>query len=121
MKILLITDIHYGEDTNTPHIGGEKYINSFGSQFEKFLLGIKKLVAEHDLVINLGDLIRNLNNEQDFTRYKKAMKLLDMGKPVGHVMGNHDFSFIPRSRLAEFIGRDKSYYSFDLVDIIMLY
>jgi len=36
MEILIITDIHYGEDTNNLKAGGKDYINSFGSSFENY-------------------------------------------------------------------------------------
>ncbi len=113
MKILIITDIHYGEDTNYPQYMGEDYVNSFGSQFEKFLPNLKNLIAEHDLVINLGDLIHEVDMESDLKQYKKAMELLEMGKPVKHVLGNHDFRCLSKEQLSELIGTKKPYYSFD--------
>jgi 3',5'-cyclic AMP phosphodiesterase CpdA len=114
MKILLITDIHYGEDTNYPKHGGDEYINSFGSLFEKFLPQIRPLISEHDLVVNLGDLIHESTAELDVAQYKKAMALFGTEKPVKHVAGNHDLNTLSRDQLAEILGVPKLYYSFDL-------
>ena len=114
MKILIITDIHYGEDTNYPGQNGENYINSFGSQFENFLPKIHSLINEHDLVINLGDLIHDTTAESDVIEYKKAMELFGHEKPIKHVFGNHDLNNLSRDQLAEITGEEKSYYSFDL-------
>ncbi len=113
MKILLITDIHYGENTNYPKIGGEEYINSFGSVFESFLPHLKEAIASHDLVINLGDLIHETTTEEDISAYKKALALLGNEVPVKNVIGNHDLNTLARGQLSEMIGEKKIYYSFD--------
>jgi len=114
MKILIITDIHYGEDTNYPNYGGEDYINSFGSQFEKYLPKIHVLIKEYDLVIDLGDLISEKGVEEDLVQYKKATALFGNEKPVKHVLGNHELRTLTREQIAEMIGEKKPYYSFDL-------
>lgn len=114
MKILIITDIHYGEDTNYPQLINKDYISSFGSQFERYLPKIKALAKEHDLTINLGDLIRETNTESDLIQYKKAVELFGKEKPVKHVIGNHELRTLSRNQLAEVIGENKTYYSFDL-------
>ena len=114
MKILIITDIHYGEDTNYPQLVDKDYVNSFGSQFEKYLPKIKILIKEHDLTINLGDLIKETNAELDLVQYKKAVGFLGEEKLVKHVIGNHDLWNLSRYQLAKIIGENKTYYSFDL-------
>jgi len=110
MKILFISDIHYGKDTN---YSGEDYINSFGSQFENFSEKIRSLILEHDLTINLGDLIYNINQENDLILFKKAISLLGKNKPIKHVLGNHDFRNLNKAQLIKIIGEIKTYYSFD--------
>lgn len=114
MKILIITDIHYGTDTNYPEYGGENYTNSYGSQFERYLPKIKKLILEHDLIINLGDLIAETNTESDLVQYKKAIELFGKEKPIKHVIGNHELRTLSRNQITEIIGENKPYYSFDL-------
>lgn len=114
MKILIITDIHYGKDTNYPELLGKDYISSFGSQFEKYLPKIRTLVNEHDLTINLGDLISETNAESDLIQYKKAVEFFGKEKPVKHVIGNHDLRTLSRNQITEIIKEKKPYYSFDL-------
>ncbi len=115
MKIFLIADIHHGENTNykTPKYKGEDYINSFGEEFEKYLPEIHGAIKEHDLVVNLGDLIREESEQRDPEKFKTGMKLLDVGVPVYHVIGNHDLRFMTREVVADLIGKEKVYYSFD--------
>lgn len=114
MKILIISDIHYGENTDYPDCGGENYVNQFGSQFENFLPKIHSLISNHDLVINLGDLIHETDTESDLIQYKKTMELFGKEKPVKHVFGNHDVRTLSREQLSEIIGEERPYYSFDL-------
>jgi len=114
IKILIIADIHYGEDSNYPKHKGGGYVNSFGSQFEKFLPKIHSLIKESDLIINLGDLISEVDASFDLENYKKALKLLEVGKPVKHILGNHDVRHLTREKLVEVIGEKNPYYSFDL-------
>lgn len=114
MKILIITDIHYGEDTNHLKCGGENYINSFGSQFDSFLSRINDSIKKYDLVINLGDLIHEVTTESDLVNYKNATMLFGKKRPVKHVVGNHELTTLSRDQLAEIIGEKNIYYSFDL-------
>ncbi|HPT30068.1 MAG TPA: metallophosphoesterase [bacterium] len=114
MKILIISDIHYGEDTNYPAHGGEDYINHFGSQFENYIPKFKTLAQEYDLIINLGDLIAEVNADNDAELYKKALGLLNVGVPVKCVLGNHELRNLSRSQLAQIIGENSPYYSFDI-------
>ncbi len=114
MKILIITDIHYGEDTNYPHHGGSEYVNCFGSEFESYVPKLQNMIREHDLVINLGDLIHETNTPEDAVEYKKAIGFLQAGKPLKSVAGNHDRNTFSQQEFAELIGEKKLYYSFDL-------
>jgi len=114
MKILIITDIHYGENTNYPKLIDKDYVNSFGSQFEKYLPKIKALIKEHDLTINLGDLIKETNTESNLIQYKKAIEFFGKEKPIKHVIGNHELRTLSRNQITEIIGENKPYYSFDL-------
>lgn len=113
MKIFLITDVHYGENTNYSNIGGEHYVNSFGAQAEKLLKSLQSEMAETDLIINLGDLIHTKNHDEDVLNYKKALALFACGKPVRHIRGNHDMINIDVEEWENMTG-EKSYYSFDM-------
>ena len=114
MKILLITDIHYGANTNYPHFKGEDYINVYGEEFENLIQRLHSKMKKCDLVINLGDFIHDENAEKDIDAYKKAMKLITNGTPVKHVLGNHDIRNITRENWCQLVGEQKSYYSFNM-------
>ena len=104
MKILIITDIQYGEDTDYSKHLDKEYISSFGSQFEKYLPKILSIVKNHDLVINLGDLINETDTASDLIQYKKAIELFGKEKPIKHVLGNHELRTLSRNQIVEIIG-----------------
>lgn len=114
MKIFLITDIHYGVNTNYPNVGGVNYINSFGEQLKNFSPRLLLEMEQCDLVINLGDLIHDENSEKDIEIYKSALALLKTKVPMKHVSGNHDVFNLSRETWAELVGEKMSYYSFDV-------
>ena len=107
MKIFLITDIHYGEDTNYPNIGGENYVNSFGAQAETLLMPLRTEMEKADLIIDLGDLIHTEGHDEDVLNYKKALIILTCGKPVKHVRGNHDMINISAEEWESMVGENK--------------
>ncbi len=114
MKIFLITDIHYGENTNYPNHGGADYINQFGEQFKDFFPHLHSEMEHCDLVVNLGDFIHDENTAKDIETYKSALSFFTIKTPVKHVLGNHDVRNISREKWSELIAEEKSYYSFDL-------
>lgn len=114
MKIFLITDIHYGGMVNYPHAGGEDYVNSFGEQFKNFFPYLHSEMKQCDLVVNLGDFIKDVSPEKDIETYKEALSFFLSEIPTKHVLGNHDVKNISRKKWAEIVGEEKSYYSFDL-------
>lgn len=113
MKIFLITDIHHGENSNYPNLGGLEYVNVFGEQFEKLIPTLKGEMNECDLVINLGDFIHDESTEKDIETYKEALSLLSSNTLTKHVLGNHDERNLSRETCTSLIGEEKSYYSFD--------
>lgn len=114
MKIFLITDIHYGENTNYPHHGGADYVNQFGEQFKDFFPRLHEEMEQCNLVMNLGDFIHDENTEKDIETYKSALSFFAIKTPVKHVLGNHDVRNISREKWSELVGEKQSYYSFDL-------
>ena len=114
MKIFLITDIHFGENTNYPNVGGADYVNQFGEQFKHFFPHLRDEMEQCDLVINIGDFIHDENPEKDIETYQSALEFFKLKIPVKHVLGNHDARNISREKWAELVGVPNSYYSFDL-------
>lgn len=125
MKILFITDCHFGQDSNFDHHAGPDYVNVFGSQFEKLFSRLKKRLKknDYDLIVNLGDSIAddsylNGKNQQSYQldkdNFTKFISLWqDVKQPVIHALGNHDGAMIPREVFEEILGR-KTYFSQDL-------
>lgn len=116
MKILLITDVHHGDNTNYKHLKGEEYINLFGEEFRE---ASKKLITEMDqcdLVINLGDLIHDEDGqkEKDLQTYKEAVSFFATSAKVEHILGNHDVRNLTLEDLSSVIGRNTEYCSFDI-------
>lgn len=114
MKILLVTDIHFGTDSNYPKLLGEDYINVFGSQFEELFTKVRSDAESCDLVVNLGDFIHEENEEKDKETYVRGLEILKTSTPTKHIAGNHDLRYLPRETLRIIIGEKKLYYSFDL-------
>ena len=114
MKIFLITDIHYGENTNYPRLVGADYVNLFGEQFKNFFPHLLSEMRQCDLVVNIGDFIHDENAEKDVETYKGALAYFSTTTPTKHVLGNHDARNLSREKWAELVGVEKSYYSFDL-------
>jgi len=125
MKLLLITDCHYGEDSNFAWHGGEHYINVFGSQFEYCFAQLKQIIAsrQYDLVANLGDCIADhsylhgLTDESASIDRKHFQQFLacwqGIATPVFHLLGNHDGELISRADFKAMLGRE-TYFSCDL-------
>ncbi len=114
MKILFVSDIHSGEDTNYPKFGGEDFVNSYGSLFPRFVPDLQRRIREHDLVVNLGDLIHQVDEKTDEKVYKGAVDFLNQEKKLKSVIGNHDAVYLSREQLAILIGEKNTYYAFDL-------
>ena len=114
MKIFLITDIHYGENTNYPKHGGLEYINQFGELFKNFFPHLREEMEACDLVMNLGDFIHDESTEKDIETFKSALSFFLLKTPVRHVFGNHDAKNISREQWSQLVGEENSYYSFDL-------
>ncbi len=117
MRILFLTDIHYGENTRYPKYEGDPTVSNFGEEFPKYLHDLKEIVQDCDLVVNLGDLIEETETAQeDIALYAAATELLNLGKPAKHVIGNHEVVNLKRPAVASVIGEKEIYYSFDMGD-----
>ena len=112
MKILVFTDVHFGEDINYDIIGGKEYVNVFGSQSPPILRKLKLEFKKYDLVVNLGDSIFNKDKKTDIKRYKKFLSFFrDVKTPMFHCFGNHDLKYLTRKQLNNLVGEKQSYYS----------
>ncbi len=112
MKILLLTDIHYGEDTHYPTYKNGESAQNFGKNFAQYKDSLQKIAQECNLVVNLGDLMQQTKSfAMDEARYQEAVAALDFGVPILHVVGNHDLVNLDRKTVAKIIREPGIYYS----------
>lgn len=115
MKILLLTDIHYGENTHYPTYKNGESAQNFGKSFVQYRDSLQKIAQECDLVVNLGDLMQQTKSfDEDKSRYHEAVTALDFGVPTLHVVGNHDLVNLDRKTVSEIIQESGIYYSKDV-------
>lgn len=103
---LLISDTHFGK-------------NKAGTYFKttEFVTYINNIINDIDIVINLGDVSDNSEQEQ-FDSYKKWTGIVFKGKPIINVIGNHDNRNGGVERFLKTVSKtDSTYYCFTLSDI----
>jgi len=115
MKILLISDVHYGFDMNSPKYGGINHVNTFGSQFEQLFQKLKNNLNNCDLIVNLGDAIAYENPDNNLLRFEKFLHLFNqLNKNALHIVGNHDACWLGWKERAKLTKQINDYFSFDL-------
>lgn len=119
MRIALISDIHFGEDTNYVNEnfgrqGRADYVNVYGSQFPELYETFIKDTADVDLVVNLGDAIADKSEEEDKNLLDSCVSMLNRHSvEVIHVTGNHDRRYLPPSEIAGISNQSDTFFSFD--------
>lgn len=113
MKLLLLSDVHFGRDVMYPTSRNE----SFGTHGLKFPAIFSKIISklnEADILVNLGDGISAQGQEIDGIMYRKFLDYFDgIQIPVYHVIGNHDTTNLTRDQLMRLTGQKHTYFSFD--------
>lgn len=93
IKFAIFTDLHY------------EHIHDGRQRIENFITNIRD--ENVDFIIQLGDFCSPKEENQ---------VLLDMlhsiGKPLYHLIGNHDSDLSPKEKVMDFLQMDNSYYSF---------
>lgn len=103
---LLISDTHFGKNKPGTYFKTEEFENN-----------IQTIINDIDIVINLGDVSDNSQQEQ-FDSYKKWSNIVFKSKPVINVVGNHDNRNGGIQRFLNTVaGTDSTYYCFKLSDI----
>lgn len=91
MKILALADLHVGESReSTTHPGIVRQANS--AVLDSLERLVNKLKDENfDLIVQMGDVVRDLNHDTDLFNYETAVKIIRNFKSKGlHLLGNHD-------------------------------
>jgi 3',5'-cyclic AMP phosphodiesterase CpdA len=92
-KFAIFTDLHY------------EHIHDAYQRLENFTAKVRN--SDIDFVIQLGDFC--VPKEEN----RFLLNMLDsIGKPIYHVIGNHDSDLLPRDEVMKFLKMDNSYYSF---------
>jgi len=108
MKLLLLSDIHHGDDIRFGKYISEDYVNEFGS---KFLENISEVPLEDaDIVVNLGDLICDENEQKDKERIREVVSALGEAK---HVIGNHDCENVSKEDFSHICSQPYQYFSWE--------
>ncbi len=103
---LLISDTHFGKNKAGTYFKTK--------EFEKY---INNIINDIDIVINLGDVSDNSQQEQ-FDSYKNWTDIVFKGKPIINVIGNHDNRNGGVERFLTTVSKtDSTYYCFTLSDI----
>ncbi len=119
MKILILTDIHFGEDAIYKKIlnaDGSEYVSCFGSQFERLFSKLKEQEDFNsvDLVVNLGDSIADKSTEIDKVNLEKVSHILkSAGSEVVFALGNHDVKNLSFEEIQYFTDMPATYFSFE--------
>jgi len=93
-KIILVTDIHYGDHIRNKAREG---INTHGNTDDLLMKLNKSILAlSPKAVINLWDLVYWTTNEEKWERYKHVKNILFENNtfPNYHLLWNHEFSLI---------------------------
>lgn len=117
LRICFMSDLHHGRNSLRKEYGDGTH-----GMASKMLLG--KLVSKNktaDIIVSLGDMIREESVVADAKRLTKVRALL--GKDAKVVIGNHDVKFLNDKEIKKCLNISRFYYSFIAKDVqfIVLY
>jgi Icc protein len=107
LKLAVIADVHCGPDTSIL-LGSQApvLLEAFAGAMRRF---------RPDLIIELGDRINDVAAGQDRQRSVWVRRrLLEVGVPVLHALGNHDVANLSKVELTEALGKQAPYEYTDL-------
>jgi alkaline phosphatase len=115
MKFAIINDIHLGPIDKGYKDGVQRKLMGEAEKLVKNFVKLMNKKENPEFVMNLGDSIEDVNDkDQDIKFLKKAISLLNnLSMPTYWTIGNHDIRSIDQKDIAQLLGYDKMYYSFD--------
>jgi len=115
MKFAIINDIHIGPIDTGYFKGIQRKVMSETQRLVNEFVKTMNTKEHPEFVVNLGDFIEDVNNkETDTQSFKKAIALLSLLKmPVYSLIGNHDIRTLTEIEIANILGMEQMYYSFD--------
>ncbi len=115
MKFVVINDIHLGAET--PYKGINRKLSRLSmSLLSDFVSKVNEEIRP-DFVANLGDLVGDIDHENDLQNMGLVMSAL--GKvdcPVYHIVGNHEQRNLTESEMKQALGYKSLYFSFEKGD-----
>lgn len=114
LRVALLADIHRGPDRETVK----------GSFAEELLPPIVELIRDFQpaIVVDLGDRVMDVDRSTDREATRAVRDLLTgAGRPVVHLLGNHDVSHVEKADLLGLVGVTSSYWSCDLGGVHLVF
>lgn len=115
MKFAIINDMHIGVSGSGFARGVQRKLISESELLVKMFIEEMNIREQPDFVVNLGDSIEDVNDKKiDVELFKKSIFLLsELNMPTHTLIGNHDVRTLSENEVAEMLGYEKMYYSFD--------
>ena len=117
LSICLVSDTHFGRDSLRKEFGDGTHGTASTKLLREFALRNKRT----DIIISLGDMIREESRSADAIRLTEMRALL--GQKAKLVIGNHDVKFLSDKEIKKCLNISQLYYSFiaQKVQFIVLY
>jgi 3',5'-cyclic AMP phosphodiesterase CpdA len=118
MKFAIINDMHIGPKGSGFAKGVQRKLTEESERLVKRFVNDMNETEHPKFVICLGDLIEDINDrEKDIESFKYALDLLaPLKAPLHCLVGNHDVRTLKQEEIADMLGYDRMYYSFDSGD-----
>lgn len=115
MKFAIINDMHIGPLTSGFAHGVQRKLLSESERLVKEFVEKMNTEEHPEFVMNLGDSIEDINHKKiDIESFKKAISLFsNLQMPIHFLIGNHDVRTLTQKEIAEMLGYERMYYSFD--------
>lgn len=112
IKILLISDLHAGETTDsTNHPGHKRQANSTAlNTLKKYIPKFNE--GKYDLVVNLGDNIRNSSDrENNINNFRESVNVFEqITLPKLYIAGNHEYKNMTKEEVENVLKNSNSNY-----------
>lgn len=115
MKFAIINDIHVGPVESGYAKGVKRKLTTKSESLVKKFVRLMNDNEHPAFVVNLGDSIEDVQDKNiDIQSFRKVLLLLSPLKmPIHYLIGNHDIRTLTEKEIAQMIGIDRMYYSFN--------
>lgn len=115
MKFAIINDTHLGPGESGFEKGVRRKLVNKAEPLLKSVIQTLNKIEQPEFVINLGDSIEDINDRQtDIGSFNRVLAIFSqLSMPVYHLIGNHDVRTLKEQEIAQMLGYQQMYYSFD--------